>query len=235
MKNKNDILGKLSSKVKSYFTKRNGTTEIKNELAKYQNIAKKYLEIIREIESKNPPKGLFELPAFIDRRQQISINKSDFEFIEENSLLLQKQLNQFNLGVGSYREPFGMGVHRYFEFLSNFPTMYRDPVRRDEAIICISIIITSLSTYIQIIEDLLNNKEKLKEYLKNLGKTQKTSSKKKARLDKTKMIEIIFLGLYVVSLGHLMIPDYFIYGFIENLISVIAIIIISFIPNSNEE
>lgn len=139
------------------------TQNVKTELQKYQNLAKIYLDIIRKIEQRTPKKGIFDLPDFMTGKG-MNLTQEEFEFIEANSYILQEQCNKFGLGVGSIIRPFGQGYFPYFESILNFPTLYKDPASRDEALGLISFIKTSLSTFLQKIEDILNDKEKMKDF-----------------------------------------------------------------------
>ena len=200
---------------------------IKRELKKYQDLAKNYLDIIRKIDQRTSKKGILDFPEFMTV-DKLKLSQEEFEFIEANSYIIQEHCNKFGLGYGSYRRPFGLGDYPYYEFILNFPILYKSSVTRDEAIALISIIKSSLSTFIQKVEELLNDEKKLKKFIK-ISNEQKVNWGLRMKLNKAKIIEMIFLGLYIYSLSILVKPETFVIGIGVNIISVIFIIIISFI------
>ena len=125
------------------------------------------------------------------------------------------------------RRPYNLGTIQDFQYLANFPTLFKNPTTRKEGLSWVSGIKSFLATYIQIIDDLLINDNNLK----NFGKSNKTDKNqlKKLKMDKAKIIEIIFLGIYVSSLILLIEPKTLIYGLIMNIITVGIILVISFI------
>ena len=151
-------------KMKNQPSKENDLKSIKNELKEYQGKAQIYLEILKRLEERTPRRGLLDLPAFMTG-ESMKLTKDEFEFIEANSAILQEQCNKFGLGVGSLKEAFGMEYHPRFEFIVNFPVRYKNPIMRDDALVFLSYVKTALSTYIQKVKEMLNNKNKLSDYI----------------------------------------------------------------------
>ncbi len=158
------------------------------------------------------------------------IDPNDFDFIEVNSGILQMQLSRFKLGTGIYTRPFNSGTFKNYQYIVNFPPLYKDRRSRKEAMRFVSGIKTFLTTFIHLIDEILNDKQKLKEFVqKNSGRSKLI---KKFNFNNAKIIEIIFLGIYVLGLTFLVEPKTFIIGFVMNLIAVITIFIFGMI-NSN--
>ena len=193
---------------KNRFSKKNKIENIKNEFKKYKQIANDYIEILRKI----------------DRGQ---LDSNDFEFLEMNSGILQMQLNYFKLGKGTFRRPFGLGTYHNFQFIANFPALFKNRVNQDEALSFISGIKSALSTYIQLIDDLLNSDQKTKEFIKKISR--RSYKIKNLSFDKPKISEVIFLGIYVTSFPFLVNPNTFLLGIIMNLFAMITIFIFSMI------
>ena len=182
----------------------------KNKIKKYKQIAEEYLEIIKKIDKKQ-------------------INANDFEFLEMNSGILQIELNSFGLGQGRFKRPYGLGTYDDFQFIANFPVLFKNQL--DEALTLLSGIKSIISTYIHINEDLVNDNQKLKEFIKKNNRS--SNQTRKSIFNKAKIIEIIFLGIYVLSLPLLVEPNTFIIGFIMNLIAAITIFIFSMIKEKD--
>ncbi|MHA1233008.1 MAG: hypothetical protein ACTSPQ_20470 [Candidatus Helarchaeota archaeon] len=222
------------SKIKNKVSKHNSLEIIKNELKEYQQKAQVYLEILRRLEQRIPSREIFDLPPNITG-EPMRLTREEFEFIEANSALLQEQCNKFGLGVGFFREALGMGYYRRFEFIVNFPIRYKNPVMRDDALGFLSYIKTALTTYIHKVDEILKNKQKLKEYVKKSSKSNNNQSR--LRLDKTKakIIEFCFSVVYAISIGLLIVPEYFISGLTLNIFSVTMIILIFFLVSEENE
>ena len=168
----------------------NNLNLIKNELNEYKEKAQLYLEILKRLEERTPRRGLLDLPPFLTR-EPMKLTKEEFEFIEANSAILQEQCNKFGLGVGSVREAFGMGYHPRFEFIVNFPVRYKNPITRDDALVLLSYVKTTLFTYIHKVEEILANKDKLKKIAKKLTKSEKRNLKLKLRENANNRNDII--------------------------------------------
>ena len=143
--------------------------KVKEELKKDLELAKKYLRIISEIGGEKV------------------IKSEDLEFLELNSGILQMKLGEFGLGEGMFRRPFDLGTYANFQYIANFPTMYKQHATRDEAILCTSLIITFLSTYIKKINEKLEDEEGFKETI------TKSYKIKKLKLDKKIIIKLLFV------------------------------------------
>ncbi len=224
----------LWSKIKKKKSKENSLKNIKNELKKYQEKAQIYLEILRRLEQRTPPRGVLDFPPSMTG-ESMKLTKEEFEFIEENSAILQEQCNKFGLGVGSLREAFGMGYHPRFEFIINFPIRYKNPIMRDDALGFLSYIKTALSTYIQKVEEMLKNNDKLKEYAKISSKYGIKHSKIRLDKNKAKIIELSFSVVYAISIGLLIIPEYSISGLILNIFAVFIIVILFFLVSAENK
>jgi len=223
------------SKVKKKFSKESSLKNIKNELKKYQGMAQNFLEILRRLEQRTPSRGILDLPPSM-MGESMKLTKEEFEFIETNSYILQEQCNKFGLGVGSLKEAFGMGYHQRFEFIANFPIRYKDRINRDDALAFLSIVKTALSTYIHKVNELLNSSDKLKNFAKISSKSEKEHSRLRLDKNKARIIELCFSVIYTMSIGLLIIPEYFIPGLILNIFAVSIIILIFFlISEENEE
>lgn len=223
------------SKIKKKLTKENTLKDIKKELKEYQEKAQIYLEILKKLEQRTPSRGILDLPPSMTG-ESIRLTKEEFEFIEANSAILQEQCNKFGLGVGSLREAFGMGYHPRFEFIINFPIRYKNPIMRDDALVFLSYIKTALSTYIHKVKEISNNNNKLKEFAKTSSKSEEKHSKLRLNKIKAKIIELSFSVVYAISIGLLIIPEYFISGLTLNIFAVSIIILIFFLAsNENEE
>ncbi|KKK44524.1 hypothetical protein LCGC14_0757180 [marine sediment metagenome] len=108
--------------------------------------------------------------------------------------------------------------------IGTFPNYLGADIPLDERFIY-SALKSNLNRYIQLVEDYIK-------YPKKLKKISKEKRKKPYRIikfDKIKLIELIFAGLFITSVVLLINTNTFIYGFILNLISVITILILSFI------
>lgn len=222
------------SKIKKKISKENTLKNIENELKKYQEMAQIYLEILRRLEQRTPPKGILDLPPSLTG-ESMKLTEEEFEFIEVNSAILQEQCNKFGLGVGSLREAFSMGYHPRFEFIVNFPIRYKNPIMRDDALVFLSYVKTALSTYIHKVEEILNNNDKLKEFAKISSKSDKKHSKIRLDKNKAKIIELSFSVVYAISIGLMIIPKYFISGLILNIFAVSLIVLIFFLVSAENE
>ena len=209
--NKKDLNLKTNDKIvmnKIRFRNSNKIEKTKKKFKKYQEMAKKYLEIMYKID-------------------EGEIDKNDFDFLEMNSGIMQIELNSFGLGTGIYRRPFNLGVFKDYQYIANFPALFKNQTTRKQVSSFISGIKSMLNTYIHIIDNLLNDKQKLKESIQK--KNRNSKSIKKFNLNKVKIIEIIFLGIFVLGLTFLVEPKTFVIGFVMNLIAVITIFIISMV------
>lgn len=198
------------NKIKFRAKNKEKIAKTKEKLRKYRQIAKKYLEIIYKIE-----KG--------------QINAEDFDFLEINSGILQMQLNYFKLGKGTLDRPYNLGRHENYEFIANFPGLFKN--QQDEALTQISGIKSVLSTYNHLIDDLANDNQELKEFVRK--NNRRSIQGKKFNLNREKIIEIIFLGIFGLSIPFSIKPDTILIGFIMSLIAVVTIFIMSMITEKN--
>lgn len=108
--------------------------------------------------------------------------------------------------------------------IATFPIYLRGRFPMDEKFIY-STLKNNLNGYIQKIEDLINNPKKLKELINQ----KKKIPLRVIKFDKVKLIEFFFAGFFITSIILLTNLNTFIYGFILNIISVVVILILSFI------
>ncbi len=85
----------------------------------------------------------------------------EFEDIQANSNVLQKEMMRLGHGLIYYRRPFGIGVFNNYQIIANFPIMLSTRGLRDEAIILIPTVIQTLLAYIQEIKEIIENPEDL--------------------------------------------------------------------------
>ena len=159
----------------------------------------------------------------IDRTKQITREQENWLF--QNCRLLDEEMTELNfrqLEPGmkdAYRT-----IFRMKHLIATFPSFLETGLPMDERIVH-SALKSNLNRYIQIVEDYIK-------YPKKLKKRAKEKRKKVHRIinfDKIKLIELIFVCLYITSVVLLINSNTFIYGFILNIISVVAILILSFI------
>ena len=179
-----------------------------------------------EIKLKNTlerAKTYLSIVESIDRKRQITGEQENWLF--QNCRLLDEEMTELNF---PQLEP-GMSdayrtIFRMEHPIATFPSYLKTGFPMDERVIH-SALKTNLNRYIQKVEDYIK-------YPKKLKKRAKEKRKKVHRIinfDKIKQIELIFMGLFITSVILLIDSNTFIYGFILNIISVVAILILSFI------
>ncbi|MFX0059749.1 MAG: hypothetical protein ACFE75_04555 [Candidatus Hodarchaeota archaeon] len=114
-----------------------------NALKRNLERAEKYLNIVRRIKS-----------------GECTIE--EFENIQANAGILQKEMQRLGHGNIYYRRPFGMGIFPNYPIIANFPIMLVTRGLRDEAYNLIPAVEQTLLTYIHEIKELIENPEELK-------------------------------------------------------------------------
>ena len=165
-------------------------------------IAKEYLHIVEEIEIRG------------------NYTKQEEDWLIRNCIKLQDDMEAigFKQIKPGLKNGFGQTLYKIEKIVGVFPMFLRVPFPLDEHFI-FSTLKANLHGYIRKVEELLKKPKKLKK--KKIGRI--------IEFDKIKAIELIFIGVYITSIIFLIIENSFIFGFILNLISVIAILIISLI------
>lgn len=160
----------------------------------------------------------------LERTKQFSREQENWLF--RNSRLLQDEMNELKfrqMEVGM-QDGYGRRLFNIKNLISVFPTSLKAGFPMDESIIY-SALKNNLNGYIQKVEDLIKNPKKFKE----LSKERRKKVLRILKFDKIKLIELIFAGFFITSVVLLINTNTFIYGFILNIISVLAILILSFI------
>lgn len=153
-------------------------------------------------------------------------SKEEENWLFQNCRLLDEEMNESNfrqMEVGM-QDGYGRRLFNIKDLISIFPTYLKTGFPMDESFIY-SALKNNLNGYIQKVEDLVKNPKKLKEF----SKEKKKNVLRIIKFDKIKLIELIFVGLFITSVVLLINSNTFIYGFILNIISVVAILILSFI------
>jgi len=119
--------------------------ELKN-LNKSLERAEKYLNIVRKIETRE-------------------YTNKEFEYIQENAGILQKEMMRRGHGIIYLRRPFGLGIFPNYQIIANFPTMFATRGLIDEAIDLMPMVKQTLLGYIQEIKDLIENPEDLEKII----------------------------------------------------------------------
>ena len=159
----------------------------------------------------------------IERTRQITRDQENWLF--QNCRLLDEEMNELNF---PQLEPAMADAYRTFfrmeHPIATFPNYLKARLPMDERVIY-STLKTNLNGYIQKVEDLIKFPKKFKE----LTKEKRKMVLRIIRFDKIKLIELIFAGFFITSVVLLININTFIYGFILNIISALAILILSFI------
>ena len=206
----------MIDKFKNIFSKKNvKIEELKNNLKKTQLMSKQYLGIVNRLKINN------------------EISADDYTYLTSNSGILQIKIMNLKsqLGVIHYKRPFNLGEIPNYEVITNFPTLLNDRRLMDEAISIIPAIEGALSTYNNIVNEILQDEKKLK-LLLNKDKKGKTIWKI-LKEDKKSLFSIMLLPVYVLSVSFLFYPITFIPGLILNIVSVFLIILVSFLSKSD--
>ena len=87
--------------------------------------------------------------------------EEEFEYVQANSNLLQKEMMRLGHGTIFYRRPFGIGVFDKYQIIANFPILLGTRGLMDEAINLIPSVIQTLLAYIQEVKELIENPEDL--------------------------------------------------------------------------
>lgn len=159
----------------------------------------------------------------IERTRQITLEQENWLF--QNCRVLDEEMTELKF---PQLEPAMADAYRtYFQMshpIATFPTYLKGRFPMDERYIY-SALKNNLNGFIQKVEDLIKNPKKFKE----LSKENRNKVFKILKFDKIKLIELIFAGLFITSVMLLINTNTFIFGFILNIISVLAILILSFI------
>ncbi len=159
----------------------------------------------------------------IERTRQFT--KEEENWLFQNCRLLDEEMTELNF---PQLEPAMSDAYRTFFHMSHpiatFPNYLRARLPMDNRFI-ISALKNNLNGYIQKVDDLIKNPKKLKE----LTKEKRKKAFRIIKFDKIKLIELIFIGFFITSVILLINTNTFIYGFILNIISVVSILILSFI------
>lgn len=179
-------------------------SKLKNSLER----AKTYLSIVESIE----------------RTGQFSREQENWLF--RNSRLLQDEIKelkfkQIEVGMAN---GYGRKLFMIKNLISVFPTYLKVGFPMDERVVY-SALKNNLNGYIQKVEDLLRNPQKLK----SISKEKEKKILKIIGFNKIKAIELIFVAPFIASIILMVNENTFIYGFILNIISFIVILIISLI------
>ncbi len=102
-----------------------------------------YLNIVRKIENREA-------------------TKEEFEYIQANAGILQKEMQKLGHGTIYYRRPCGIEVFHNYQIIANFPFMLVTHGLKDEAIELIPTVKQILLIYLQEVEELIENPEDLK-------------------------------------------------------------------------
>lgn len=181
---------------------------LEQDLRKSLERAEKYLSIVENLERTG------------------KYTEVEYNWLSKNCRLLDEEMNELNfsqLETGMV-DGYGKPLMRIRKVIVKFPNFLKVGFPMEERYI-FSVIKGNLNGYIQKINELIENPQKLKDIFKD----KKEREYKIVEFDKGKIIEILVLGFYVTSLFLILNNDLFIFGFILNLISVIAILIVSFI------
>ncbi len=206
----------MKDKFKNIFSKKNvKIEELKNNLEKTQLMSRQYLEIVNR----------FKI------NKQISAD--DYNFLTSNSGILQLKVMKLKpqLGRIHYKRPFDLGVFPDYEVINNFPILLSNRRLIDEAISLIPAIEGALSTYNNLVDEIIKDNKKLK-LLLNKDKKGKTAWKI-LKEDRKSLYNVFLIPVYVVSLPLLFYSQTFIPGLILNIVSVFLIILLSFLSKSD--
>jgi len=175
---------------------------LKNQLKQTQSMTKQYLEIIKNFKKNH------------------NMTQEELDFIVSKSGIIQLKIMKLKpeLVKITYERPFNLGTYPDYELLSNFPILLRDHRLRDEAHAIIPAIESGLSTYLNMVDEIINTPKMLKNLLKRKKETKKLLQILKE--DKKLLFEILFIPIYIVSLTLLLNTQTFIFGLIFNIISV---------------
>jgi hypothetical protein len=170
--------------------------------------AKKYLSIVSSFEKT----GRF--------------SEEYYEWLSRNSRILEEEMIGLEYGImePGMQDGYGKRLYQMRGPISVFPSYLKTGFPIDKELIFPTLKL-NLNVYIQKVEEILSNKSALKK----VTKKEKFVEKRIAKFDKVKLIELIVVVFYGTSLFLLFDKDLFIYGFVLNIISVIAILFFSFI------
>jgi len=206
----------MKDKFKNIFSKKNvKIEELKNNLEKTQLMARKYLEIVERFKN----------------NKQISAD--DYNYIASKSGILQLKVMILKPEIGRvhYKRPFDLGVFPNFEVINNFPILLSNRRLIDEAISIIPAIEGALSTYNNMVDEIIKDNKKLKLLLNKDKKGKMTW--KILKEDRKSLYNVLLIPIYVIGLSLLFYPKTFIPGLILNIVSVFLIILLSFLSKSD--
>ncbi|MFX1567217.1 MAG: hypothetical protein ACFFCV_02485 [Promethearchaeota archaeon] len=89
----------------------------------------------------------------------------EFEYIQANASILQKEMMRLGYGTIFYRRPFSGVILNNYQIIFNFPIMLSTRGLRDEAITLIPTVIQILLAYIQEIKEIIENPEELEKVI----------------------------------------------------------------------
>lgn len=108
--------------------------------------AEKYLNIVKKIESREA-------------------TNEEFEYIQANAGILQKEMQKLGHGMMFLRRPFNLGIFPNYQIIANFPIMISTRGLVDEGIDLIPTVKQALLGYIQEVKELVENPEDLKKVI----------------------------------------------------------------------
>jgi len=111
--------------------------------------AEKYLNIVKKIESRED-------------------TEEEFEYIQANAGILQKEMQKLGHGIIFLRRPFNLGIFPNYQIIANFPIMISTRGLVDEGVGLIPTVKQTLLSYIQEAKELVENPEDLR---KTIAKT----------------------------------------------------------------
>ena len=135
------------------------------------------------------------------------------------------------LGLVHHTNPSNSGEFPKFELISNFPNIFKNSRSKDEYISLIPLIQGILSTYINLLDDIIKDNQKLKVLLSKDKKSKRTW--KIFKEDRKSLYNVFLIPVYVVSLPLLFYSQTFIPGLILNIVSAFLIILLSFLSKSD--
>lgn len=206
----------MKDKFKNFFSKKNVKIQnLRNKLKDTQLLARRYLEIVNKLKN----------------NKQISAD--DFNYIASNSGILQLKVMKLKpqLGVIHYKRPFNFGEIPNYEVINNFPILLSNRGLIDEAISLIPAIDGALSTYNNMVDEIIKDDKKLKLILNKDKKGKLTW--KILKEDRKSIYNVFLIPTYIISFSLLFYPKTVIPGLILNFLSVFLIILLSFLSKSD--
>jgi len=128
-----------------------------NDLRKSLSRAKKYLEIVEKLVTKS------------------GLSKEDLNWWESNSSLLQREAQRLGHGIIGYKLSYNRGYIPRYQLFANFPVLLQGG-DQDDAIQLIPIVKQSLRSYIQELNEILEDPKRLKK-LKEVREEKELSNR----------------------------------------------------------